>query len=220
MARTDPQFLPAELQNPIMNPRTIRRVRVRLAFAAALLIPAFAAAPAMAHDALESTTPAKDTTVTTAPGVVSLTLSEPPMDTAQLKLSVITVTDETGKTLSDGNVSVDGPTISTAIAGGSNGAYKVLWRTVSSDGHPIEGSYAFTVQDPAQAVPATQSQTPTPTASTATASAAPAAQTEPEQVKPNDDNAPVAVGIAAAILAVVAAVFFIARKRRNRTPAA
>ncbi|MFJ5958227.1 copper resistance protein CopC [Paenarthrobacter sp. NPDC092416] len=203
--------------NPLNNKR---RVRIRLALAAAILIPAFAAGPAMAHDALESTVPAKDATVTTAPGAVSLTLSEPPMDATQLNLSVITVTDETGKTLSDGKVTVDGPTISTAIAGGSNGVYKVLWRTVSSDGHPIEGNYAFTVQDPAQAVTATPSATPTPAASTASSAAAPAAQTAPEQIKPNDDNAPIAVGIAAAILAVAAAVFFLARKRRDKTSGA
>ncbi|WOC63448.1 copper resistance protein CopC (plasmid) [Paenarthrobacter sp. AT5] len=203
--------------NPLNNKR---RARIRLALAAAILIPAFAAGPAMAHDALESTVPAKDTTVTTAPGSVSLTLSEPPMDATQLNLSVITVTDETGKTLSNGKVTVDGPTISTSIAGGSPGAYKVLWRTVSSDGHPIEGNYSFTVQDPAQAVTATPSATPTAAAGTASSPAAPAAQTAPEQIKPNDDNAPMAVGLAAAILAVAAAVFFIARKRRDKASGA
>ncbi|MFW0772798.1 copper resistance CopC family protein [Paenarthrobacter nitroguajacolicus] len=199
-----------------MKPRNPRGLRLRLAIAVALLIPAFAATPALAHDALESTVPAKDTTVTAAPGSVSLTLSEPPLDTEQLNLSVITVTDETGKTLSDGKVTVEGPTISTAITAGVNGVYKVLWRTVSSDGHPIEGNYSFTVQDPAQAVVATPSTTPTTAAETSTRTPAPAAQTAPEQIKPDDSNAPVTVGIAAAILAVVAAVFFIARRRRDK----
>ncbi|WP_144662926.1 copper resistance CopC family protein [Paenarthrobacter nicotinovorans] len=201
-----------------MNPRNNRHTQIRLALAAAILIPAFAAAPAMAHDALESTSPAKDTTITTAPGTVSLTLSEPPMDATQLNLSVITVTDETGKTRSDGKVIVNGPTISTTITGGTNGAYKVLWRTVSSDGHPIEGNYSFTVQDPAQAITATPPATPIPAASTASSATA-AAETAPE-VKPNDDNAPIAGGIAAAILAVAAAIFFIAAKRRNRASGA
>ncbi|MDO5866904.1 MULTISPECIES: copper resistance CopC family protein [Paenarthrobacter] len=204
-----------------MNPRNKRRFRLRLALAAAVLLPALSAAPAMAHDALESTVPAADTTVTTAPGVVSLTLSEPPMDASQLNLSVITVTDEAGKTLSDGKVTVEGATISTAITAGTNGPYKVLWRTVSSDGHPIEGTYTFTVQDPAQAVTATPSAAPTPTP-TATESATPAAatnQSPPEAARPDDSNAPMAVGIAAAILAVAAVVFFIARKRRDKTPA-
>lgn len=199
-----------------MNPRNKQRNRFGLVFSAAILIPAFAAAPAMAHDTLESTVPAGNTTVTAAPGAVSLTLSESPLDASQLNLSVITVTDEAGKTLSDGNVTVDGATISTAIAGGANGIYKVLWRTVSSDGHPIEGSYSFTVQGPAQAVPASPSVIPTPAASTASTGVAPAAETAPEQVKPNDSNAPLAVGIAAAILAVAAAVFFIAQRRRNK----
>ncbi|MCM0616591.1 copper resistance protein CopC [Paenarthrobacter sp. TYUT067] len=203
-----------------MKPRNPRRFRLRLAIATAFLLPAFAATPALAHDALESTVPAKDTTVTAAPGSVSLTLSEPPLDTEQLNLSVITVTDETGKTLSDGKVTVEGPTISTAITGGANGVYKVLWRTVSSDGHPIEGNYSFTVQDPAQAIAGSPSATPTPGAETATSTPAPAAQTAPDQIKPNDDNAPMAVGIAAAILAVAAAAFFIARKRRDKASGA
>lgn len=201
-----------------MKTSRTRRLRIRLALAAAVLIPAFAAAAAMAHDAVESTVPAKDTTVTAAPAVVSLTLSEPPLDASQLNLSVITVTDAAGTTLSDGKVTVDGPTISTAITAGTNGEYKVLWRTVSSDGHPIEGTYSFTVQDPAQAV--TAAPAPTTSAASASSTPAPAAQTAPEQVKPNDDNAPVAVGIAAAILAVAAAVFFIARKRRDKASGA
>ena len=85
----------------------------------------------------------------TAPETVSLTLSEPPTDSKSLNLSIITVTDGAGKTVSDGNVTVYGPTLSTKITAGSAGTYKVMWRAVSSDGHPIEGKYSFTVQAPA-----------------------------------------------------------------------
>ena len=201
-----------------MNPRLKRRIRFRLALAAAVMIPALAAAPALAHDALQSTSPAQDTTVTTAPDTVSLTLSEPPTDSESLNLSIITVTDGTGETLSDGKVTVTGPTISTKIAQGSNGPYKVLWRAVSSDGHPIEGSYSFTVQDPARAA-ATVS--PSATASTTPSTAAsPPATTVPGQVKPpNDDNGPLTAGIAAAILAAVIGVLYLARRRRAKNAA-
>lgn len=197
-----------------MNPRLKRRIRFRLALAAAVMIPALAAAPAQAHDALQSTSPAQDTTVTTAPETVSLTLSEPPTDSDSLNLSIITVTDGTGKTLSDGKVTVTGPTISTKIAQGSNGPYKVLWRAVSSDGHPIEGNYSFTVQGPARAdATVSPSATPSPAAS-------PPAATVPGQVKPpNDDNGPLTAGIAAAILAAAIGVLYLARRRRAKNAA-
>lgn len=75
-----------------------------------------------------------------------------------------------------------------------------------------------TVQNPAQARTATPS--PTPEATSPSSTPAPATETTPEQVKPNDDNAPMAVGIAAAILVVAALVLYIAQKRRDKTSGA
>lgn len=77
-----------------MNARLTLKKRLRLAAVAAIMIPAaVTASPALAHDSLSSTSPAKDSVVATAPESVSLTLSEPPADSKNLNLSTITVTD-------------------------------------------------------------------------------------------------------------------------------
>ncbi|MEC5193262.1 MULTISPECIES: copper resistance CopC family protein [unclassified Arthrobacter] len=133
-----------------MRARFSFKTRLRLAAIAAILIPvATAASPALAHDSLSATSPASDAVLIHTPESVSLTLSEPLADSKNPNFSIITVTDGAGKTVGDGTVTVPGPTLSTKLAGGDPGTYKVLWRTVSSDGHPIEGNYTFTVQTPA-----------------------------------------------------------------------
>ena len=203
------QLRRSRIEDPTMNLIQKQRFRLALALAAGLLIPAVAAGPALAHDALQSTSPAADATLTSAPGTVSLTLSEPPTDSESLDLSVITVTDGDGKTLSDGKVTVTGATISTTVAPGANGPHKVLWRAVSSDGHPIEGSYSYTVQDPART---TSAASPAP----AVASAAPET-TDVERVKPpNNDNALLTLGIAAAVIAALAGILFLGRRKQAR----
>ncbi|WP_455836944.1 copper resistance CopC family protein [Pseudarthrobacter siccitolerans] len=210
------------MTHPAASPRRLRGVRLILAIAAAAILPALAAAPAQAHDALQSTAPARDSTLTTAPDTVSLTLSETPTGGGEMNFSVVTVTDSTGKTLSDGKVNVEGATLSTVVAKGANGPYKVLWRTVSSDGHPIEGSYTFTVQDPAQeptsAAPATAAPaTAAPTAAVSSAAAAPAQAVDPVP-RPDDSNGLLVGLIAAVVLVIVGgAVFLSERARRRRT---
>lgn len=201
-----------------MNDLKRGRSRAVLALAGALLFTALGSGPAQAHDALQSTSPERDTTVTAAPDIVTLTLSEPPTDSKSLNLSVITVTDSTGKTLSNGEVTVAGATISTNVTPGSNGPYKVLWRTVSSDGHPIEGTFAFTVEDPA----AGAATGPAPTTAPVTASAAPSAavstpaNTVPNRVPgPDDSNALLAVGIGAIILAVIGGLVYLSRRKER-----
>lgn len=204
-----------------MKPRSTYRFRLRLAAVAALLAPAaLAASPALAHDALSSTAPARDAVVGTAPDTVSLTLTQPPTDSSSLNLSVITVTDGAGTTVSDGTVSVDGPTLTTKIAPGTAGTYTVLWRAVSSDGHPIEGKYSFTVQAAATVAapePATSAATPTAEAAAPPSATPTTANAMPPAPRPNDDNAPLAVGIAFGLLAAaLGATLWIRRRNANR----
>ena len=201
------------MPNPTTTTGKPRRTRLALALAATAVLAALAAGPAQAHDSLTSTSPAKDTTVTTAPAAVALTLSEPPTDAAGLNTSVIKVTDSTGATISDGNVTVSGATISTTVAKGANGPVTVLWRAVSSDGHPIEGTYTYTVQEPA---PTSTGTTPPATATTeAPASAQPAAAESP---RPDDSNGPLVAGLAALVIAIVAAGFFFSQRSRKNQP--
>lgn len=205
----------------LMNSHKRTRPRVAAAFAGALLLAAIGAGPAQAHDALQSTSPERDTTVTTAPEKVTVTLSQPPTDSDSLNLSVITVTDSTGTTRSDGKVTVAGATISTNVAPGNNGPYKVLWRTVSSDGHPIEGNFTFTVQDPAvtsaAAVPPASATASAPQSLTPTATGSAPANTVPDRVPPPDDsNALLAAGVGALVLAIIGGLVYLSR-RKERT---
>jgi methionine-rich copper-binding protein CopC len=204
-----------------MRARFSFKTRLRLAAIAAILIPAAtSASPAQAHDSLSSTSPAPDAVLTHAPETVSLTLSEPPADSKNLKLSAITVTDGAGKTVSDGNVTVYGPALSAKISEGDPGTYKVLWRAVSSDGHPIEGNYTFTVQAPAGQT-ASPSATAAPTAApSASPAASPAAPVAAERAAgPNNDGAPPALGIAAVILATAIGTELVLRNKRKNTGA-
>lgn len=200
-----------------MNDLKRGRTRALLVLAGALLLTALGTGPAQAHDSLQSTSPERDATITSAPDIVTLVLSEPPTDSKSLNLSVITVTDSTGKTLSNGEVTVAGATISTNVTPGSNGPYKVLWRTVSADGHPIEGTYAFTVEDPAATGPATAAASAPATASaTPSATASSPATTVPNRVPPPDDsNALLIVGIGAIIIAVIGGLVYLSRRKER-----
>lgn len=201
-----------------MNARLTLKTRLRLAAVAAIMIPtAVTASPALAHDALSSTSPAQDSVATTSPETVTLTLSEPPANSENLNFSTITVTDGAGKTVSDGKVTVYGPTLTTNLDPGTAGTYTVLWRTVSSDGHPIEGKYSFTVQTAVGAGAPTPSAAPTvsPSASQWTAPAAATAPAPTQVPPPNNDNAPLVLGISAAILAAAIGTGLVLRNRRN-----
>jgi hypothetical protein len=188
--------------------RLTLRARLRLAAGAAILIPAaVAATPAAAHDSLSSAAPARDAVRTAAPDTVSLPLSEPPLDSGQLDTSILAVTDGAGKTVSDAKVTVDGPTLSTKITAGEAGTYTVRWRAVGSDGHPVEGKYSFTVQPAAGTPPA-----PATPAAPATPSAAQSTEFEPVP-PPDNSNAPLTLGIAAAVLAAALAITLVIRTR-------
>lgn len=107
-------------------------------FAAALL---FAAGPASAHDVAESTSPADGTTVPVPPAKVSITFNEDPLALG----SQIKVTDAAGTNWADGGVDiVDNVASQKLKEGAPAGKFTVVWRVVSSDSHPIEGTFGFT----------------------------------------------------------------------------
>ena len=107
-------------------------------FTAALL---GAVAPASAHDAAESTSPATGTTVATPPETVSVTFNKNPLALGSQML----VNDAAGTNWADGGVEiVDNVASQKLKQGAPAGAYTVVWRVVSSDSHPIEDNFTFT----------------------------------------------------------------------------
>lgn len=140
--------------------------RTLAAAAAALLLTAgglLVASPASAHDELLSSDPAADSALDALPEQLTLTFSgELATDPGATELQV---TDAAGTSLADGEPLVEGTLVTQPLTGAASGAITVLWKVVSSDGHPISGELAFTVTAP-------PTPTPTPTA-TATSSATP-----------------------------------------------
>lgn len=99
------------------------------------------AGPASAHDAAESSSPAQGATVATPPEQVSVTFSNNPLGLG----SQFSVKDATGAEWAEGGVEiVDNVASQKLKAGAPAGAYTVSWRVVSSDSHPIEGTFGFT----------------------------------------------------------------------------
>jgi len=107
------------------------------------------------------------------------------------------VTDAAGTSLADGDPLVEGTAVTQALSGAASGVVTVLWKVVSSDGHPISGQFAFSVPT---------APTPTPTA-TPTASATPSeSASETATPEPIETAAPVNGGAASVpwiLLAVV-----------------
>lgn len=117
------------------------------------------ASPAHAHDELVSTDPAADSSVAALPAQLTLTFSgELATDPGATELAV---TDASGASLADGDPVVSGTVVTQPLTGAASGTVTVLWKVVSSDGHPISGEHAFTVTAPASP---TASPTAEPTA--------------------------------------------------------
>ncbi|GAA0727301.1 copper resistance protein CopC [Dactylosporangium roseum] len=132
-------------------PVTIRAMLA--AVAAAMLVLLAPAQPASAHARLVNSDPANGATVTTPLTAVTFTFNE----MVKQQFSTVVVTGADGVSYSDGTPKSVDKTLTQAVKPLPSGAVKVAWRTVSGDGHPIEGQFTFTNAAPAPtgAVPAT-----------------------------------------------------------------
>lgn len=113
---------------------------------------------AFAHTGLESSTPAEGEVVTEELQEMVLAFN-----TELEKASSFTVKDAEGMEIPLG-VSVENDTmVGTLGAAMADGEYTVNWNIIGADGHPIEGSYAFTLKTGAEtAVPDVPKETEAP----------------------------------------------------------
>lgn len=149
----------ALLQTPSLRPATpsgLRKHPFRAAAAGLLAVLLALAAlvgaggAASAHDELVGTTPAEGTTIDVLPPTLELAFSSVPSGIG----SQVQVLDEAGEDWADGPVEIVDRTATQALrAGAPAGEYTVNWRVVSSDSHPIEGTFAFTTQQGGTTVP-------------------------------------------------------------------
>jgi copper resistance protein C len=122
--------------------RTLRRAALLLvpvAVGAALVL---GASPALAHDGLVGTSPAAAATVATAPATVELEFTGEPLPLGTL----VAVTGPDGAAVSDGPAEIEGTRVVQRLTSDlPAGAYRVDWRSTSSDGHALSGTFDFTV---------------------------------------------------------------------------
>lgn len=114
---------------------------VLAALAAAVLV--LAPLPAAhAHDTLISSDPADGAQLGSSPDAITLTYSADILDVTP----VVRITDANGDSAQEITPSIDGPVATAELAEPlAAGEYTVQWRVVSSDGHPIEGTFTVTV---------------------------------------------------------------------------
>ncbi|WP_181276144.1 copper resistance CopC family protein [Brevibacterium oceani] len=119
---------------------------LRMGFAAVLVaaMSVFAFAPAVsAHDQLVSSNPEDGAELDRQPEWLEMTFSG---NIQEVGSEVTVVVD--GKDVSAGELTVEGKKLSVALPDDLKpGDYKVTWRVVSQDGHPISGDYSFTIKD-------------------------------------------------------------------------
>jgi len=130
--------------------------------AGAALMLSFVLSPsAMAHSDEISADPPADSVLQVMPAQVTITFNEALLEAG----AALVVTADTGQVVSVEPAVVQDRSIRADISGGGPGTYQVAYRVVSGDGHPVTGTYAFTVS-----APTGQSVEPEPQASPATGS--------------------------------------------------
>ncbi|UKA70250.1 copper resistance CopC family protein [Arthrobacter sp. FW306-06-A] len=189
------------------------RLLLTLATAAFLVLPS---AAAQAHDALESSDPANGATIQSVPAKIGLTFDRTPIAIN----SIVRVEDSTGTDQADGAVDIVDNHVTQAVkAGAPAGKYTVVWRVVSSDGHPIEGTFSFTANSAATAGTAAAGTAGSGGSSGATSDAPTTAA--PAQAGTAVGQVPWALvgGIAGVlVLALVVTGIFVRRRLQNADP--
>lgn len=206
-----------------MNTLLSRRASVRPAALAALFAALLAAllalgAPAQAHDTLLESDPADGATLETSPEAITLTFSADILDVSPL----VRITDENGEQLAEITPSIDGPvataTLEEPLPAGTS---TVQWRVVSSDGHPIEGTFGVTVEQDAAAeetteAPAEESspaEESVPAETTAPAEEGEQATAEAAEEESGSSMTPLLIVLGVAVVGAVVAVLLIMRRR-------
>jgi len=169
----------------------IRRSLLAVVFSALLL--GAGVLGAAAHDTLLESNPTDGAELDRSPEQIALTF-----DAHILDVSPALVLNGPGGEVEVSEPEVVGPELITALPSLKDGNYTVNWRVVSSDGHPISGTFAFAVGD---------------------APAADAADGEPEAAAEPAAESGGSIGLIVAIAAVIAlaaAIVLLVARRPKR----
>jgi len=142
---------------------------------------ALAVLPSTKHATLVSSEPVANSHLASPPTRVRLVYSEP----IEGKLAKVTIVPATAApiVLRAGADPRDVHAVIAPVDALGPGSYKVEWRVVSADGHPVDGTFSFTVGDTTVSAPAAPLTPPQP--------AQPAPREEPEVWGPAAFGAPI-----------------------------
>jgi copper resistance protein C len=172
----------------------------------AILTLGIGSTPAWAHNSLVEALPAKDSVLQTAPPTVTLKF----LATLKAGGATMTVTGPDGAT-AIGAATIDGKTISAPFTGAAGGLYQVSYDVVSTDGHPVKGSYTFTLQAASPSPAPSPSASPSPAANSTVVSA-----TAPSPAAESDGLSTGGWLISAGLAAAVVAGGLLVLRRRAR----
>ncbi|MFD6164744.1 copper resistance protein CopC [Oerskovia sp. NPDC060287] len=213
-ARAAAVVRPAPLAGPA---RLLVAVLAALAtLAATLLLGVAGAVPAQAHDRIISSDPADGAQLATAPAALTMTFSTEPLAVEPQ----VVVTDTAGTVVAQGSPTIEGTSATFPWPAELTGdTYTVAWRVVSSDGHPIEGTFSFAVAAAPEPAPAPASEEPAAVTPSATEDTTTEATTSAVPEETDDEGrsiAPLLVGIGVlAAAAVVVAVLIVRRRQQD-----
>ncbi|REJ03852.1 copper resistance protein CopC [Microbacterium bovistercoris] len=179
--------------------------------AAAALVILATAVPASAHDELISSDPAADARLDAPPKEVTMVFSGEllVLDDSDAGARAVVV-DQSGKDWIDGDIVVNGETVTVPLADGMPEAgYQVRWQVVSEDGHPIAGVIPFTIGD----------AKPMTTDSPASASPSPAVVDAQDEGAAAGPPRALLIGVGGAVIAAAAYVLYLVIRRRKKAAA-
>jgi methionine-rich copper-binding protein CopC len=171
-------------------------VALTFAFGAVLVTSVISAAPASAHAALVRVTPSAGAALSTAPTQVVLEFDEPVSNS----FAAVVVTTSSGVNVAHGKPMIQGAKVTQPLGPDlGSGAYRIAYRVVSDDGHPVSGESQFTLTLASQPGPSTSTSAASPSPATPSAAVDTA-------VPPQDPTAGQEEGLTRFLLPVAGAV--------------
>src|SRR5215204_64679 len=178
---------------------------------------AMARSPALvpgAHATLVSSEPAANSRLTASPSRIHLVFSEP-VEGHLARVTLVPASRQPRRLIADADPR-DVNAVIAIINSISPGGYRVNWRVVSADGHPVDGTFMFTLADSALG---TTSGPPVPEPPVAEPNPDPQAVMEDDTWGPSLYGAPLIPAVLrgaglGALMALAGLLFFRARAER------
>ena len=103
--------------------------------------------PAQAHTSLVSSVPIKNSTIKAMPKTIAMTFDDKLIKIAGKNVSKFSVVGPDGKEIKLGPITLTNQIISAAVLEPKPkpGIYKINYRVISGDGHPVSGTIKFTL---------------------------------------------------------------------------